>query len=85
MPIILIYIYFILLSYVLGKSIVYELHIRKGDFMDFIKLAKDRYSLKSYDSRKVDKDKLDVILKAANLAPTAKNLQNNLIYVVESE
>ena len=53
--------------------------------MDFIKLAKDRYSLKSYDSRKVEKDKLDVILEAAKLAPTAKNLQNNLIYVVESE
>ena len=53
--------------------------------MDFIKLAKDRYSLKSYDSRKVEKDKLDVILEAAKFAPTAKNLQNNLIYVVESE
>lgn len=53
--------------------------------MDFIKLAKNRYSLKNYDGRKVEKDKLDVILEAANLAPTAKNLQNNFIYVAESE
>lgn len=53
--------------------------------MDFIKLAKDRYSLKSYDGRKVEKEKLDVILEAANLAPTAKNFQNNFIYVAESE
>ena len=53
--------------------------------MDFIKLAKDRYSLKSYDGRKVEKEKLGVILEAANLAPTAKNLQNNFIYVAESE
>lgn len=53
--------------------------------MDFIKLAKDRYSLKSYDGRNVEKDKLDVILEAAKLAPTAKNLQNNLIYVAESK
>ena len=53
--------------------------------MDFIKLAKDRYSLKKYDGRKVEKDKLDVILEAANLAPTAKNLQNNFIYVAESD
>ncbi len=68
-----------------GNSIMYEVHIRKGDFMDFIKLAEERYSLKNYDGRKVDKDKLDVILKAANLAPTAKNLQNNFIYVAESE
>lgn len=53
--------------------------------MDFIKLAKDRYSLKNYDGRKVEKEKLDLILEAANLAPTAKNLQNNFIYVAESE
>lgn len=53
--------------------------------MDFIKLAEDRYSLKNYDGRKVEKDKLDLILQAANLAPTAKNLQNNFIYVAESE
>lgn len=53
--------------------------------MDFIELAKNRYSLKNYDGRKVEKEKLDLILQAANLAPTAKNLQNNFIYVAESE
>ncbi|WP_311481941.1 nitroreductase family protein [uncultured Anaerococcus sp.] len=52
--------------------------------MDFIKLASERYSLKKYDGRKVEKDKLDLILQAANLAPTAKNLQSFKIYVAES-
>ena len=53
--------------------------------MDFIKLASDRYLLKKYDGRKVDKDKLDLILEAARLSPTAKNLQNYKIYVAESD
>lgn len=53
--------------------------------MDFLKLAKDRYSCKSYDGKKVEEDRLKDILEAARLAPTAKNLQNNFIYVIESE
>ena len=44
--------------------------------MDFIELARERYSLKKYDGRKVSKEKLDLILEAARLSPTAKNLQN---------
>lgn len=53
--------------------------------MDFIKLASERYSLKKYDGRRVSKDKLDLILEAGRLSPTAKNLQNYKIYVAESE
>lgn len=53
--------------------------------MDFIKLARDRYSLKKYDGRKVPKDKLDLILEGGRLSPTAKNLQNYKIYVAESD
>ncbi|KGF03402.1 nitroreductase family protein [Anaerococcus lactolyticus] len=53
--------------------------------MDFIELARERFSCKSYDGRKVPEDKLGLILEAARLAPTAKNLQNYLIYIAESE
>lgn len=53
--------------------------------MDFIKLASERYSLKKYDGRKVPKADLDLILEAGRISPTAKNLQNYKIYVVESD
>ena len=53
--------------------------------MDFLELAKQRYSLKKYDGKKVGKDLLDLILEAGRLAPTAKNLQNFFIYVAESD
>lgn len=52
---------------------------------DFLTLAKDRYSLKKYSDKKVEKDKLDLILEAGNLAPTAKDSQPQRIYVVTDE
>lgn len=53
--------------------------------MDFIKLVKDRYSCKNFDNRQIEKEKLDRILEAGRLAPTAKNNQNQRIYVAQSE
>ena len=50
--------------------------------MNFLELAKERYSCKSMDGRRVEKEKLDIILEAGRWAPTAKNLQGQRIYVV---
>ncbi len=52
--------------------------------MEFKDVIKDRYSCKSYDSRPVEQEKLDYILEAGRLAPTAKNLQEQHIYVARS-
>ncbi|SCW54895.1 Nitroreductase [Lachnospiraceae bacterium C10] len=53
--------------------------------MEFKEVVKNRYSCKKYDGRKVDRDQLQKILEAGRLAPTAKNLQEQRIYVIESE
>ena len=52
--------------------------------MEFKDVVKNRYSCKKYSERKVDRAKLNDILEAGRLAPTAKNLQEQRIYVVES-
>ena len=52
--------------------------------MDFLKLAQERYSCKKYDSRQVEAEALQAILEAGRLAPTAKNLQEQRIYVMQS-
>ena len=52
--------------------------------MDFIELARSRYSCKKFDSRQISKEQLDSILEAGCLAPTAKNLQEQHVYVVQS-
>lgn len=54
--------------------------------MKFLELAEKRYSCKKYDSSKnVTKAQIEKILEAGRLAPTAKNLQEQHIYVVQSE
>ena len=53
--------------------------------MDFKDVVKNRYSCKSYDGRKVEPEKLAAILEAGRLAPTAKNLQEQHIYVIQSD
>ncbi len=52
--------------------------------MQFKDVVKNRYSCKKYSSKQVEKEKLDAILEAGRLAPTAKNLQEQHIYVIQS-
>lgn len=49
--------------------------------MEFLKLAEKRYSCKKYSDCMVEEEKLTAILEAGRLAPTAKNLQEQHIYV----
>ncbi len=51
----------------------------------FMALAMARYSLKSFDGTPVEAEKLQKILEAGNIAPTAKNSQAHRIYVCQSE
>ncbi|MDE7380235.1 MAG: nitroreductase family protein [Clostridia bacterium] len=52
--------------------------------MDFKELSKARYSVRSFSDKKVEQEKLDQILQAANAAPTACNNQPQRLYVVNS-
>ncbi len=53
--------------------------------MEFKEVVKNRYSCKKYSERQIDRATLNNILEAGRLAPTAKNLQEQHIYVIESE
>lgn len=53
--------------------------------MEFQNVIKERYACKKFDGRPVEKSQLEAILEAGRLAPTAKNLQEQRIYVVQSE
>ena len=48
-------------------------------------MIEKRYSCKNYSARKVEDEKLIAILNAGRVAPTAKNFQEQRIYVVRSE
>ncbi len=53
--------------------------------MDLYEAIKKRYSCRSYAAKPIEQDKLDRILEAARLAPSAKNLQDWRFVVVTDE
>lgn len=53
--------------------------------MDFMELASQRYSVRSFSDKPIEQEKIDLILKAAQLAPTAVNYQPQMIYVLKSD
>lgn len=52
--------------------------------MEFKEVISKRYSCKKYSDKPVEPEKLTAILEAGRLAPTAKNLQEQHIYVLQS-
>jgi nitroreductase len=53
--------------------------------MEFSELIKKRYSVRAYSSKPVEDDKLQRVLEAANLAPTAANKQPFRLIVIRNE
>lgn len=53
--------------------------------LDFLKLAKERFSVRKFTNQKVEAEKIDLILDAASLAPTACNNQPQRILVLDSD
>lgn len=53
--------------------------------MEFLELVRNRYSCKKFDGRQVGEKEMEMILEAGRLAPTAKNLQEQRIYVIQSQ
>lgn len=53
--------------------------------MDLLELLKKRYSVRKFEDKTVEKEKLDLILEAARVAPTACNFQPQKILVLNNE
>ena len=53
--------------------------------MDFLELAKGRFSERFFSDKKVEKEKLDKILEAGRIVPTACNYQPQRFFVISSD
>jgi nitroreductase len=53
--------------------------------MEFLEMAKNRYSERYFDSRPIEQEKLDRILEVGRQAPTACNYQPQRFYLIRSE
>ncbi|WP_350455518.1 nitroreductase family protein [Slackia heliotrinireducens] len=52
--------------------------------MEFLELAKRRYSERFFDSKPIEQEKLDLILEAGRIAPTAANYQPQRFFLIRS-
>ena len=50
--------------------------------MEFLELARNRYSCRSFDNKTVEQEKIDKILEAARISPTGRNWQPQRILVL---
>ena len=62
-----------------------ETKMQEESAVSFEKLVKSRYSVRKFDPRPVEGEKLRKILEAGRLAPTAVNYQPQRILVVQGE
>ena len=53
--------------------------------MELLEIAKKRFSVRNYTDQKVEPEKLNKILEAAHVAPTAANLQPVHLIVAQSD
>lgn len=53
--------------------------------MSLLELAKKRYSVRKYEDRAVESEKIEKIIEAAHVAPTAANLQPVRLIVVQEK
>jgi len=53
--------------------------------MDFLTLAKNRYSERAFSDKPLEQEKLELILEAGRISPTACNFQPEKIYVIKSK
>lgn len=53
--------------------------------MNFFELAKSRWSVRAYKDTPIEDEKMQLILEAGRVAPTAKNCQPQRIYVATSK
>ncbi|HEX9262373.1 MAG TPA: nitroreductase family protein, partial [Candidatus Bathyarchaeia archaeon] len=53
--------------------------------MDFFEVVRNRRSIRKYQEKSVEKEKLERILEAARLAPSAMNRQPYQIFIVSNK
>lgn len=59
--------------------------MKEEDTMEFIDVITERYSVRGYLDREVEKEKLEYVLNAATIAPTGVNAQPFKVYVIDTK
>jgi len=65
---------------------LFKFWVRRSEFvMDVIEAIRKRRSIRKYKDKEIEEEKLNLLLEAARLAPSAKNRQNWIFVVVKDK
>ena len=68
----------------LSIYLIYKLYT-KNNYSSFLELSESRFSVREYSQKPVEKEKIDKLLRVAQLSPTAANKQPQKIYIITKE
>ena len=68
----------------LSIYLIYKLYSLKN-VSNFMKLCESRFSVREYSQKTVEKEKIEKLLRVAQLSPTAANKQPQKIYIITKE
>ena len=70
-------------SVLLCLYLIYLLNTKKNK--SFLELAESRFSLRHFSPKEIEPEKISKLLRVAQVAPTAENLQPQKIYIITKE
>ena len=71
-------------SSILSIYLLYLLYTKKS-YSNFLHLSESRFSVREYSQKPIEQEKIDKLLKVAQLSPTAANKQPQKIYIITKE
>ena len=73
-----------IITTLLSLYLLYRLYFQKNN-SNFLQLCKSRFSVREYSQKKIEPEKIELLLKVAQLSPTAANKQPQKIYIITKD
>ena len=65
--------------------LLYLHYTKNNNISSFLNLCKSRFSVREYSQKPIEQEKIDALIKVAQLSPTAANKQPQKIYIITKE
>ena len=65
--------------------LLYIHYIKNKNNSSFLNLCSSRYSVREYSQKPIEQEKIDLLIKVAQLSPTAANKQPQKIYIITKD
>ena len=77
-------IFITIISSLISIFLLYKIYTIKNT-SNFLKLSESRFSIREYSQKPIEQEKINSLLRVAQLSPTAANKQPQKIYIITKE